>query len=212
MDWPSSSMGWPSSRMGWSYNYIGRILLMLATSSRVDAQAYQKHAVLDIVDMLTVFVWKKLESWWVAHWLPSQITVPLVVTNVSQLHETIMWVCSVRLISYQWYNRFLLFNMSRGWRKSAHCQGTTNGCNTIQHEIHISDHAPVLCARLKWKLSRNRLPSVLINPSNSLWSATVVLIMKNGEILLLQILNISNSISLRKHATLCFWVNYVFPK
>ena len=69
---------------------------MLVMSSRVDAQAYQKHAVLDILDGLAVFVWKKLESWWVAHWLPSQIRVPLVVINVSQLHETIMWVCSVR--------------------------------------------------------------------------------------------------------------------
>ena len=38
-------MEWPSSRMGWPYNYIGRILLMLVTSSRVDAQAYPKHAV-----------------------------------------------------------------------------------------------------------------------------------------------------------------------
>ena len=69
---------------------------MLAMSSRVDAQACQKHAVFDIMDGLAVFVWKKLESWWVAHWLPIQIRVPLVVTNVSQLHETIMWVCSVR--------------------------------------------------------------------------------------------------------------------
>ena len=74
---------------------------MLATSSRVEAQAYQKHAVfLEILDGLAVFFWKKLESWWVAHWLPSQIRVPLVVINVSQLQETIMWVCSVRLISY----------------------------------------------------------------------------------------------------------------
>ena len=34
MEWPSSRMEWPSSRMGWPYNYIGRILLMLVTSSR----------------------------------------------------------------------------------------------------------------------------------------------------------------------------------
>ena len=40
---------------------------------------------LDILDSLAVFVWKKLEGWWVAHWLPSQIRVPFVVTNVSQL-------------------------------------------------------------------------------------------------------------------------------
>ena len=73
---------------------------MLSTSSRADAQAYQKHAVhfLDILDGLAVFVRKKLESWWVA---PSHIRVPLVVTNVSQLQETSMWVCSVRLISYR---------------------------------------------------------------------------------------------------------------
>ena len=40
-------MEWPSSRMGWPYNYIGRILIMLAMFSRIDAQAYQKHSVLD---------------------------------------------------------------------------------------------------------------------------------------------------------------------
>ena len=74
---------------------------MLTTSSRVDALAYQNMLFLENVDGLAVFVWKKLESWWVAHWLPSQIRVPLVVTNVSQLQETIMWVCSVRVISYQ---------------------------------------------------------------------------------------------------------------
>ena len=81
----------------------------------------KKHVVLDILDGLVVFVWKKRESWWVAHWLPSQIRVPLVVTNVSQLHETIMRVYSVRFISYQWYSWFLLFNMLRRWRKSDHC-------------------------------------------------------------------------------------------
>ena len=43
---------------------------MLVMSSRVD-----------IMDSLAVFV----ESWCVAHWLPNQIRVPLVVTNVSQL-------------------------------------------------------------------------------------------------------------------------------
>ena len=58
---------------------------MLVMSSRVDAQTYQEHAVLDTLDSIAVFVWKKLESWWVAHWFPSQIRVPLVVTNVSQL-------------------------------------------------------------------------------------------------------------------------------
>ena len=57
---------------------------MLVMSSRVDAHAYQE-LFLDILDGLAVFVWKKLESWWVPHWLPSQIRVPLVVTNVSQL-------------------------------------------------------------------------------------------------------------------------------
>ena len=51
---------------------------------------------LDILDGLAVFVWKKLETWWVAHWLPSQIRVPLVVTNVSQLQETIIQVISGR--------------------------------------------------------------------------------------------------------------------
>ena len=73
-------MEWPSSRMGWPYDYIGRILLMLAMS-RVDAQSYQNMLFLDILDSLAVFVWKKLKSWWVAHWLPSQIRVPLVVTT-----------------------------------------------------------------------------------------------------------------------------------
>ena len=43
-------------------------------------------------------------------------------------------------------------------------------------QMHTSHHAPVLCARLKWKLSINMqvshmLASVLIKPSNSLWSA-----------------------------------------
>ena len=37
------------------------------------------------------------------------------------------------------------------------------------------------------------LASVLFKPSNSLWSATVVLIMKNGDIHLLQILNSSSA-------------------
>ena len=54
---------------------------MLVMSSR----AYQEHAVLDTLDSLAVFVWNKLKSGWVAHWFPSQIRVPLVVTNVSQL-------------------------------------------------------------------------------------------------------------------------------
>ena len=104
-----------------------------------------------------------------------------------------MWVCSVRLISYQWYSQFLLFNMSQRWRKSAHCQGTTNFWNMIQHEIHTSDHAPVWCAHLKWNLSRNRLASVLIQPSNNQRSAMVVLVMKNADIPLLQIMNSSSA-------------------
>ena len=83
--------------------------------------------------------------------------------------------------------------MSWRWRKSAHCQGTTNFWNTIQHGIHTSDHAPVWCAGQKWKLSRNRLASVLIKPSNNQWSATVVLVMKNADIPLLQILNSSSA-------------------
>ena len=129
------------------------------------------------MDGPAVFVWKKLESEWIAHWLPSQIRIPLVATNVSQLQETMMWVCSLRLISYQLYSRFLLFNMSRRWRKSAHCQGTTNFWNTIQHEIQNSDHAPVWCAPSldggvysgNWSETCSRmLASVLIKESERL--------------------------------------------
>ena len=150
----------------------------------------------DILDGLAVFVWKKLESWWVAHWLPSQIRVPLVVTNVSQLQETIMWVCSVRLNSYQYYSRFLLFKMSRRWRKSAHCQWTTNFWNTIQQEIHTWP-CPSLMRSSKVEAEQKQvsrmLASVLFKPSNSLWSAMMVLIMKNADMPLLQILNSSSA-------------------
>ena len=63
---------------------------MLATASRVDVQAYPEHAVFRHPGWPALFVCKKLESWWVAYWLPSQIRVPLVVISVSQLQETIM--------------------------------------------------------------------------------------------------------------------------
>ena len=193
MEWPSSRMGWPYLQLHWQDTAtVGHVFTSRCTS-------IPQTCCFRYTGWPTSICFKKLESWWVAHWLPNQIRVPLVVTNVSQLHDTIMWVCSVRLISYQWYSRFLLFNMSRRWRKSAHCEGTTNIWITIQHEIHMW-----LCQILlrsskvegEQKQVYRMLASVLINPRNSLWSVLVcmvVLIMKNGDAPFLQILNSSSA-------------------
>ena len=115
MEWPSSRMGWPYLQLHWQDTAnVGHVFTSRYTS-------IPKTCCFRYPGWPSSICLEKLESWWVAHWLLNQIRVPLVVTNVSQLHETIMWVCSVRSISYQWYSRFLLFNMSRRWRKSAHC-------------------------------------------------------------------------------------------
>ena len=125
----------------WPYTYIGRILLTLAISSRVDTRAYPKHGAFRSLGGPDSFFLTKLECWWVAHWWPSQIRVPIMVTNVSQRRQ----LCG----SVLWYWSY----------KAGFCYSTCHraGGNqdivrahkpfeTLSNMGSTRDHAPVWCA------------------------------------------------------------------